>query len=88
MKAIALRVSYDETNYRGWQRQPNLRTVQGCIEDAVESLVYPDGTPLEKRPLQPDWPVIEVRGFANRRANSRFTTSNTRLRAATSPGKS
>ncbi len=61
-RTIALRVAYDGTNYRGWQRQPKLRTVQGCIEDAVESLVYPDGTPLEKRPQEPDWPVIEVRG--------------------------
>ena len=61
-RTIALQVSYDGTNYSGWQRQPGLRTVQGCIEDAVESLVFPAGTPLEKRPPDSDWPVIEVRG--------------------------
>ena len=77
-RTIALRVAYDGTNYSGWQRQPKLRTVQGCIEDAVESLVYPDGTPLEKRPQDPDWPVIEVRG------SSACTPASVRLEPRTS----
>lgn len=63
VKNIALKIAYDGTEFRGWQRQPRgLRTVQGCIEDAVESLVFPDGTPISRRPEQPDWPVIEVKG--------------------------
>lgn len=32
MRRIVLRVSYDGTEYAGWQRQPLLRTVQGEIE--------------------------------------------------------
>lgn len=62
IRNIALTIAYDGTHFSGWQRQPGLRTVQGLIEDVVESLVYPDGTPLDKRPLQPGIPVIEVKG--------------------------
>ena len=63
LRTIALKIAYDGTNFRGWQRQPNgLRTVQGTIEDALESLVFPNGTPLSMRPEQMNWPVIEVKG--------------------------
>lgn len=63
LRTIALKIAYDGTNFRGWQRQPNgLRTVQGTIEDALESLVFPNGTPLTMRPEQMNWPVIEVKG--------------------------
>jgi len=33
---IRLRVAYDGTAYAGWQVQPRLLTVQGCLEAAIE----------------------------------------------------
>ncbi len=63
IKTIGLKIAYDGTNFRGWQRQPNnIRTVQGTIESVVESLVFPEGTPISLRPEKSDWPVIEVPG--------------------------
>ena len=32
---IRLDIAYDGTNFRGWARQPGLRTVQGTLEDAL-----------------------------------------------------
>ena len=32
-----LRVQYDGTNFHGFQRQANARTVQGCVEDALDA---------------------------------------------------
>lgn len=40
-----LELSYDGTNYAGWQRQPNVATVQGCIEDALQ-LILKEETPI------------------------------------------
>lgn len=44
MSARQLRavVSYDGTDFSGWQRQPGRRTVQGCIEDAIRELLGED----------------------------------------------
>ncbi len=37
-RRIKLTISYDGTCYHGWQRQPDMQTVQGTIESAVERL--------------------------------------------------
>lgn len=36
---IRLDIAYDGTHFRGWARQPSLRTVQGTLEDALERIV-------------------------------------------------
>ena len=38
MRNIKLTISYDGTDFSGWQRQPGLRTVQQTLEDAILSL--------------------------------------------------
>jgi len=41
----AARVAYDGTAFRGWQYQPGARTVQGCVDDALnEALRCPPGS--------------------------------------------
>ncbi|MDD3655313.1 MAG: tRNA pseudouridine(38-40) synthase TruA [Atribacterota bacterium] len=37
-KNIKLTISYDGTNYSGWQRQRNKKTIQGVIEDTLRGL--------------------------------------------------
>jgi tRNA pseudouridine38-40 synthase len=41
---IRLDIAYDGTHFRGWARQPALRTVQGSIEDALARIV---GSPVQ-----------------------------------------
>lgn len=36
MKRVCLKIEYDGTNYSGWQKQPNEKTIQGEIENALE----------------------------------------------------
>lgn len=36
---IRLDIAYDGTGFRGWARQPGLRTVQGTLEDALARIV-------------------------------------------------
>lgn len=38
MKKICLKITYDGTNYAGWQRQQNAITVQQIIEEKLEKL--------------------------------------------------
>jgi len=35
---IRLRIAYDGTNYSGWQIQPGRTTIQGCLQQAIQSL--------------------------------------------------
>lgn len=39
---IRLDIAYDGTSFRGWARQPGLRTVQGEIEEALERILGGD----------------------------------------------
>ena len=39
---IRLDIAYDGTNFRGWARQPGLRTVQGTLEDALARVLGGD----------------------------------------------
>lgn len=38
MRNLCLILSYDGAGFQGWQRQPNARTVQGCVEDAIHGI--------------------------------------------------
>ncbi|MFE6735629.1 tRNA pseudouridine(38-40) synthase TruA [Microbacterium sp. NPDC057650] len=39
---IRLDIAYDGTHFRGWAKQPGLRTVQGTLEDALTRIVGSD----------------------------------------------
>ncbi len=38
MKNYRIVLAYDGTDFRGWQRQPDSRTVQGVLEDAIRKV--------------------------------------------------
>jgi tRNA pseudouridine38-40 synthase len=38
LRNICLTIAYDGTDFHGWQRQPDLPTVQACIEAAIEKI--------------------------------------------------
>ncbi len=42
MKRILLSIEYDGTNYCGWQKQPNVKTIQGEIEKAIKQAIGED----------------------------------------------
>lgn len=42
MRNIALELSYDGSNFHGWQIQDNLRTVQGTLRDAARTVTKED----------------------------------------------
>lgn len=42
MKRFMLRVAYDGTEFCGYQRQPNLPTIEGCVDEAVNKVLGED----------------------------------------------
>ena len=38
MKTILLTIAYDGSNFSGWQIQPEARTVQGVLEEALSKV--------------------------------------------------
>ena len=44
MSSYLLIIEYDGSGFHGWQRQPNKRTVQGELEDAIKSVTGEDVT--------------------------------------------
>src|SRR6188474_1761674 len=42
MRNLKLTLAYDGSDFHGWQIQPNLRTVQGTLQEALEKLFNHD----------------------------------------------
>ena len=42
MRNLKLTVTYDGTDFGGWQTQPNARTVQATLEAAIQSITQED----------------------------------------------
>ncbi len=43
---LRIDLGYDGSGFHGWARQPGLRTVQGCVEDALDTVLRVRGTSL------------------------------------------
>src|SRR5271170_5463245 len=44
MRRIKVQLSYDGTDYHGWQVQPGLRTIQGTLEEVISGI---EGSPVQ-----------------------------------------
>ena len=39
MKRIYLKIAYDGTNYKGWQKQPNAITIEGILNNKLSKIL-------------------------------------------------
>lgn len=39
MKRIYLKIAYDGTNYKGWQKQPNAITIEGMLNNKLSKIL-------------------------------------------------
>ena len=67
---IRMWIAYDGTDFHGWQRQPQLRTVQDLVEQAIRRVVRhqimlngADGTGSTSGVLRDDSPARAVARF-------------------------
>lgn len=71
MRNIRLTIEYDGTDFCGWQYQPNQRTVQGEIENAIKKITNEDTRIIGAG--RTDQGVHALGQVANFKTNSRLT---------------
>ena len=96
MSRVLLRVAYDGTAYAGWQRQASGRSVQACLEEALEALAggpvavvgagrTDAGVHAEAQAAHVDLPAGVSADVVLRAANARLP-ADIRIRSATIVG--
>ena len=81
MRNIKLLLSYDGTDFSGWQRQPDRRTVQQVLEEAIGRLTGVEPRDERQRPdrrggprRRPGRPLLHGRRGTRPRSSSRRST--------------
>jgi tRNA pseudouridine38-40 synthase len=77
MRNIKLVIEYDGTNYRGWQLQPGLKTIQGILESGLSTITKGDVTLYGAG--RTDAGVHALGQVANFRTDSRMTPEEFRM---------
>ncbi len=74
MRNIAMVISYDGTDYHGWQIQPGLRTVENVLKEAIEKVVNHPVTVIAG--ARTDAGVHAIGQVVNFRTDSQIPTEN------------